>query len=198
MRRMASMSAGVVTGMVYRVRHADLSSPDSPSIVRNAVAAARAPARPPSRHKGARGRSSWRSELVLGCEVELATLNRPSKEHIAEASRRTELAGIAFREADLVGQVRALDAQLPVLLEGGDETGPEHVVGAEGLPAHNVLVALADVLVREPSGHVSPGERLDVARRDPDLELGLALQRSTIGRGASDQVAKDVPVLSAT
>src|SRR5207248_4453602 len=123
-----------------------------------------------------------------------ATLNRPSKQHIAEASRRTQLAGIAFREADLAGQVRALDAQLPVLLEGRDETGPEHVVGAEGLPAHNVLVALADVLVSHPSRHVSPGERLDVARRDPDLELRLALQRCTVGRGASDRVAEDVCV----
>src|SRR5207244_6803719 len=117
--------------------------------------------------------------LVLGREVDRATLDRPGKEHIAEASRRTELACIAFRQADLVGQVRALDAQLPVLLEGRDEPGPEHVVGAEGLPAHNVLVALADVLVSHPSGHVSPGERLDVAWRDPDLELPLAPQRCT-------------------
>src|SRR5438045_4085663 len=195
MRCMASMSAGVITDMVCRIQQAgvgalgfSLNRPECSS---------RRPARPrpPSRHKGAGGRSSWRSELVLGCEVELATLNRPGKEHIAEAGRRTELACIAFREADLVGQVRALDAQLPVLLEGGDETGPEHVVGAEGLPAHNVLVALADVLVSHPSSHVSPGERLDVARCEPDLELRLALQRCPVGRGARNQVTEDVSVL---
>src|SRR5205807_8068340 len=150
---------------------------------------------PPSHHRGARGRSCWRSELVLGREADLATLNRPGKEHIAEASRRTELACIAFREADLVGQVRPLHAELPVLPEAREDAGAEHVIAAERLPAHNILVALAGVLVSHPSRHVSPGERLDIARCDPDLELRLALQRRTVGRGAGDEVAQDVVVL---
>src|SRR2546421_1231198 len=198
MRRIASMSAGVVTDMVYRIQRASLGSPDCPSIVRNAVAAAPRGRAPPLRHQGARGVFYSNLELVLGREVDLATLNRPGKEHIAEASRRAELAGIAFREADLVGQVRALDAQLPVLLEARDETGPEHVVAAEGLSAHDVLVALAGVLIRHPSGHIPPGERLTVTRGDPDLEFRLALQRCTVGRGARDEVAQDVRVPEAT
>src|SRR5207302_10206038 len=132
--------------------------PDSLSMARDAVDTAtprRMPAdkgsrldpASPSHHRGARGRSCWRSELVLGREADLATLNRPGKEHIAEASRRTELACIAFREADLVGQVRPLHAELPVLPEVRDDAGAEHVIAAERLPAHNVLVALAGVLV---------------------------------------------------
>src|SRR5437879_313498 len=102
MRRMASMSAGVVTGMVYRVRQADLSSPDSPAIVRNAVTAAPRGRAPPPRHKGARGRCSKRSELVLGREADLLPLDRSCQKHAADSRGQTQLTGVAFRETDLV------------------------------------------------------------------------------------------------
>src|SRR5580704_16244815 len=169
-RRMASMSAGEVTSPCY--------SGDS---------ASRAPSR-----RMTRGGSAI-SELVLRLNPDLAALDRPRQEHAADAARLAEFARVAFRQTDLIGQIRSFDAELPVLAVVGDDAGTQRVIRSQGLQTRDIFIALADMLVSDPTGHVTPSRHQLVAGHEPVLDLRLTLQRRTINDGALF-VAEDVDV----
>src|SRR5580765_7367198 len=92
------------------------------------------------------------SELVLCLHVDLASFQWPREHGAIEAERRAEEARIALGEAERVGQVGALRAQLPVLADIGDHAEVERVVSAEVLQAGNVLGVVADMRIGHERG----------------------------------------------
>jgi hypothetical protein len=105
------------------------------------------------------------SELVLDLNVDFAAFDRPRQDHAADARFDAEFARVAFRETDLVGQVRSLNTHLPVLPVVGDDAGTERVIRSQGLQTRLILIALADMLVSHPSGHVTPSRHQRPQRR---------------------------------
>src|SRR5215469_418775 len=110
MRRMSSINAGVITAI--RACPKKTRAPGSLST---------------PKHGGGTELRVFSLELVVGREVDLLTLDRPRQQHPAETDRGTGLAGVAFRETDLVGEVRSLDAELPVAADVRDDACREHV-----------------------------------------------------------------------
>src|SRR5262245_22279605 len=101
-----------------------------------------------ARARAAKRGAALMSEVVLHLAEDLATLQRPRENRATRAGGRAEDARVAFGEAELVGHVRALHADLPVGADVRADAEVERVVGAELLQARLVLRVIADVRVR--------------------------------------------------
>src|SRR5437016_5068778 len=102
----------------------------------------------PSRRQATRGAlGSASSELVIRREADFPALVWPYEGRTAEAHCSAEYASVAFRQGDLVGQIRSLHTELPVLADVREDAGTQHVIGPQRRPTRLILVALADMLV---------------------------------------------------
>src|SRR5215831_4630710 len=99
----------------------------------------------------------WSSSEVVGdAEVDLFAFDRARQQHAARAGRNAGNARVAFGQADLVRDVGALHAELPVRAVVGDDAEVPGLVHAERGQAGLVFVTLADMRVGEPRHDVAP------------------------------------------
>src|SRR5580693_1054089 len=119
------------------------------------------------------------SELVLGSDVDFLADDRPSKTNfvlhgVAAKSR------ITFGQTELIGEVRAHDAELPMVAYFSKDGRTQVVIAAQGIQARLVLVVLTDVFVSHGLGQRTPAENLHVAGRHNNPKFWCTSERLAI------------------
>ena len=134
-------------------------------------------------------RCRQRYQRYLAWKLISLTLDRTGQDHAASAGGHAEDARVGFREAELVGHVRAAQAEQPVLADARGDAEVPRLVRAQLLQPGLILGVIADVRVGDIRLDIAPRQRQRVAGRQHVAHFGLTLQLLAFDRRAA--VARD-------